>query len=116
MKGLLLFAVLWASLFAGKAHVKGVEVEREPGATYRFHVTVLHMDEGWNHYADRWQVLDMEGKVLATRKLYHPHVEEQPFTRSMSGIRIPEGTEKVRVRAGDLVHGFGGEEKVVRVP
>jgi hypothetical protein len=40
-------------------------------------------------------------------------VEEQPFTRSQSGISIPEGVTKVRVRAHDLVDGFGGREVVV---
>jgi hypothetical protein len=46
---------------------------------YRFSVTVRHADEGWDHYADRWEVLTSDGTLLATRTLYHPHVNEQPF-------------------------------------
>jgi hypothetical protein len=45
--------------------------------------------------------------------LLHPHVDEQPFTRSQSGIEIPPGVTQVRVRAHDLVDGYGGREVVV---
>jgi hypothetical protein len=48
-------------------------------------------DAGWEHYADRWQVLDAGGTVLGERVLLHPHDTEQPFTRSQSGIEIPAG-------------------------
>ena len=48
-----------------------------------------------------------------TRLLLHPHETEQPFTRSQSAIAIPEGLTEVRVRAHDLVDGFGGREVVV---
>ena len=43
----------------------------------------------------------------------HPHVDEQPFTRSQRGIVIPPGVTQVRVRAHDLVDGFGGREVLV---
>ncbi|MCD6298768.1 MAG: hypothetical protein J7M30_16620 [Deltaproteobacteria bacterium] len=42
-----------------------------------------------------------------------PDVKEQPFTRSQSGIVIPPGVTRVRVRAHDLVDGFGGREVLV---
>jgi len=48
-----------------------------------------------------------------TRLLLHPHVEEQPFTRSQSGLLIPDGVTQVRVRAHDLVDGYGGREMMV---
>jgi hypothetical protein len=48
-----------------------------------------------------------------TRLLLHPHETEQPFTRSQSGIIIPEGFSQVSVRAHDLVDGFGGREVMV---
>jgi hypothetical protein len=41
-------------------------------------VTVRHADEGWEHYADCWEVLTLDGEVLATRELAHPHDNEQP--------------------------------------
>ena len=45
-----------------------------------------------------------------TRLLLHPHENEQPFTRSQSGIVVPDGVTTVTVRAHDLVDGFGGRE------
>ncbi len=39
--------------------------------------------------------------------LAHPHVNEQPFTRGVSGIVIPDGLESVLVRGHDKVHGDG---------
>jgi len=95
------------------ADVLFVRARLQPGDTWTFDVTVQHEDTGWEHYADLWEVLPPDGQVLATRVLTHPHVDEQPFTRSQSGIVIPEGVTQVRVRAHDLVHGYGGREVVV---
>jgi hypothetical protein len=53
---------------------------------------------------------------LGTRVLYHPHVDEQPFTRSLGGVRIPAEVTSVILRAHDSVHGAGGREVVVELP
>jgi hypothetical protein len=55
-------------------------------------------------------VVAPDGSVLATRILQHPHVDEQPFTREIRGVRVPAGVERVRIRARDSVHGLGGRE------
>jgi hypothetical protein len=94
---------------AGEADVVDVKASAESGGTWRFDVTVRHADEGWDHYADRWDVLSPDGTVLGTRELLHPHVSEQPFTRSLSGVEIPDGVSEVEIRAHDSVHGLGGE-------
>ncbi len=86
------------------------------GAGYRFDVTLRHADTGWEHYADQWEVLAPDGSVLATRTLYHPHVDEQPFTRSLSGVKIPKGMKSVLIRARDSVHGFGPKLFEVKLP
>jgi len=101
---------------AGEADVVAVKVTPEPAGTWRFDVTVRHADEGWSHYADRWEVLAPDGRVLATRVLLHPHEDEQPFTRSLSGIVIPAGIHRVQVRAHDKLHGLGGREVSVELP
>ncbi len=93
---------------AGSPEVLGANALRQ-GDTWRIEVTVAHDDTGWEHYADAWAVFDEAGEELARRVLAHPHVNEQPFTRSMSGIVLPEGTVKVFVRAHDSVHGWGEE-------
>lgn len=99
---------------AGEADVVDVKFDRN-GATFTFHVTVAHGDTGWDHYADRWEVVGPDGTVLATRVLAHPHVNEQPFTRSQSGIEIPQGIRSVTVRAHDSVDGYGGNEMIVEL-
>jgi hypothetical protein len=98
---------------AGEADVVAVEAVQESPGTWRFDVTVAHADEGWDHYADRWEVLAPDGRVLGTRVLLHPHVGEQPFTRSLGGVAIPAGIDHVVVRAHDSVHGLGGAEMTV---
>ena len=108
------FTLLASPVFAGEADIVGVEVSKS-GSKYRFSVTVEHADEGWDHYADGWEVLGPDGTVLGTRVLAHPHVNEQPFTRSGS-FEIPEGIEEVTVRAHDSVDGYGGKEMVVKLP
>lgn len=105
--------VFHASADAGEADVVGVEFTRDGPTTYSFSVTVGHGDTGWDHYADAWQVVGPDGMVLGERILAHPHENEQPFTRSLSGVIIPEGINKVTIRARDLVHGFGGAEMIV---
>ncbi|MBQ0757662.1 MAG: hypothetical protein KBT66_03570 [Amphritea sp.] len=115
---LLTFSVFSFSLcsYAGEADVVDVTVSKSGNDLYRFRVTVLHEDSGWDHYANKWEVLDPQGKVLSTRVLHHPHVGEQPFTRSLSGVRIESGVKSVTVRAHDLVHGYGGKPFTINLP
>ena len=100
---------------AGEADVTKVDIKKTGDRTFTFRVTLAHADTGWDHYADKWEVVAPDGTVLATRVLAHPHVNEQPFTRSKSGIKIPEGVDQVTVRGGDSVHGIGGKEMVVEI-
>lgn len=69
------------------------------GMGWNFSVTLQHPDTGWDHFADGWEVVDESGKVLGYRKLHHPHVEEQPFTRSLNNVMLPDGTRTVFIRA-----------------
>ena len=78
-------------------------------------VTIRHADEGWDHYADRWIVLGEGDVVLGERVLAHPHVDEQPFTRSLT-VELPTDTKRVRVRPRDSVHGEGAASEWVAVP
>ncbi len=108
--------VLAAGAMAGEADVVSVNVTKTGPGVYRFDVTVRHADAGWDHYADRWEVLGPGGAVLGRRVLLHPHDDEQPFTRALTGVEIPDGVTEVRVRAHDSVHGTGGAEITVALP
>ncbi|MFC5583493.1 hypothetical protein ACFPOD_00080 [Nitratireductor kimnyeongensis] len=112
----MLALIIAPSALAGEADIVDVNVIAESAGTYSFEVTVEHADEGWEHYADRWDVLDNAGNVLGSRKLLHPHVSEQPFTRSLSGVTLPDGLTHVTIRAHDSVHGYGGKEMKVSIP
>ncbi len=101
---------------AGEADVLAVDVTKAAPGVYRFDVTVRHADTGWDHYADRWDVVGPDGAVLGTRVLLHPHVGEQPFTRGLPRVEVPGGLSSVRVRAHDNVHGFGGAEITADLP
>lgn len=104
-------------LQAGQVDVLKVEIEPtgEPGR-FDVEVTLRHADSGWDHYANRWEILGPQGEVIATRLLAHPHVHEQPFTRGLSAVRVPGEFSWVRVRGHDLVHGYGGREVTLSVP
>jgi hypothetical protein len=100
---------------AGEADVEAVKATKAADGTWRFDVTVRHADTGWDHYANRWDVLAPDGIVLGTRTLLHPHENEQPFTRSLNGVSIPDGLRSVTIRANDSVHGAGGREIAVEL-
>lgn len=102
-------SMMSGAVLAGEADVVGVRMI-ERGGTYSFSVTVRHADAGWDHYADKWEVVTPDGTVIDTRVLAHPHDNEQPFTRNLGSVRIPADLTKVRVRAHDKVHGYGGRE------
>ena len=104
------------------ADVTFVQATMSEGGFWAFQVTVSHPDTGWEDYADGWDVVLPGGTVLKvtsgdpfTRLLLHPHVSEQPFTRSQSRLRIPAGIETVTVRAHESVYGFGGREIAVNL-
>lgn len=105
--------VMPVTALAGPADVLAAEA-RPSGGTWSFDVTVQHADSGWDHYADAWRVVGPDGTVYGTRTLLHPHVDEQPFTRSLGGVEIPAGVAEITVEAHDSVHGWGGA--AVRAP
>jgi len=114
MKFLLIaaFALLAVPALADSPVVTNVNVTKS-GDLWNFDVTIKHPDTGWDHYADAWRILDSNGTELALRDLSHPHVDEQPFTRSLSGIRIPDSVTEVTVQPRDTIGGWS--ENVMRI-
>ncbi len=105
-----LLALLASPVFADAPIVENVTVSGD-----RFSVTLSHPDTGWDHYADGWEVLGADGNSLGIRELGHPHVTEQPFTRSLSGVQVPLGAQIVYVRARCNVDGWSDELFEVRL-
>ena len=98
------------------ADVIAAELVPAVDGTFRVSATVSSPDTGWEKYADEWRVLAPSGEVLGIRELSHPHVGEQPFTRSLSGVEIPPGIDEVTLEARDSVEGYCGESTTVTVP
>lgn len=91
---------------AGEVEIVHAKFQRAASGDWNVSVTLRHDDTGWDHYADAWRVVDGAGGVLGTRTLYHPHVGEQPFTRSLGGVAIEASTTQVFIEAHDKVHGW----------
>ena len=104
-----------APVLADPAIVEDVDLT-ETGSGWRVAVTISHPDTGWDHYADGWEVLDGDGNRLGFRELLHPHVNEQPFTRSLAGVAIPEGVTEVQIRTRCSVDGWHAETTRVPLP
>lgn len=111
LPGLLLLSPL---VYAGEVSIVDVSVECANHCT--FSVTLEHADQGWDHYANQWDVLTLDGKLLKSRVLHHPHEQEQPFTRSLSGVVVPVGESQVKIRARDSRHGYSDQEFIVDIP
>ena len=97
---------------ANEVEVVDVKIKSTSAGHARVDVTLLHGDTGWDHYANAWEILDSNKKLIATRILHHPHESEQPFTRSLYDVSLPVGAKFVYVRGRDKVHGYGKMIKV----
>ena len=102
-------------LMAGEADVVDVTIKSLGDGKFVINATVAHEDTGWDHYANRWDVLDEAGELIGSRELAHPHVNEQPFTRSVR-LDIPATVKTITVRANDSVHDTGGKLFELSVP
>ena len=110
-----IFFITPHNAFAGVADVVNATAVCHLESTCDFTATIRHEDTGWEHYANQWEVLSLDGEMLGVRVLHHPHVNEQPFTRSLNGVSIPPSIKRVKIRAGDSVHGYGGKEYIIEL-
>ena len=93
-----------------------IEAELEPSGddTWSLAVTISSPYDTQERYADGWRVLAPDGTVLGKRELVHPH-GGQSFTRSQSGLEIPQGVEEITIEGRDLENGYGGETVTIPV-
>lgn len=92
-------------VFANDVEIIKVKLTSYAG-TWQADVTLRHDDAGWKHYADAWRLVDANGNEIGKRTLYHPHDNEQPFTRSLSNFYIAKDIKIIFVEAHDLKHGW----------
>jgi hypothetical protein len=101
-------------LYSAHPAIQFVRARQGTDGAWTFDVTITYPDTGWEDYADGWHVETPGGEILGTRILLHPHVDEQPFTRSLGGVVIPSDVTEVLVRSHNLISGYAPE--VMRVP
>ena len=109
---IIILSLLTTSVFANEVDVVNVVLTNQSGS-WRADVTLKHDDTGWKHYADAWRLVDAKGNEIAKRTLFHPHVDEQPFTRSLGGFNISKDNQSIIVEAHDLKHGWSPHKVVI---
>jgi len=96
----------FSTAFAGDVKILAADFLKTGGNRWSISVTLKHGDTGWDHYADKWRLVDADNNILGERVLVHPHDNEQPFTRSLNDVTIPEDITIVYIEAHDKVHGW----------
>ncbi len=96
--------------------VIAAEATRDDDGSWTFAVTISSPYDSPDRYADAWRVSGLDGEVYGVRELAHDHASEQPFTRSKSGIQIPDGVTEVTVLGRDQLNGWGGAAITVVLP
>lgn len=84
--------------------------------TWTFAVTISSPYDTPQRYADGWRVLGPDGTEYGMRVLAHDHAAEQPFTRSLAGVEIPDGVDVVEIEARDLANGWSGTTFEMQLP
>jgi hypothetical protein len=96
--------------------VLDVSAEQSGDGSWTFSVTLSSPYDSPERYADAWRVVGPDGEVYGERILLHDHADEQPFTRSQSGIAIPDGITEVTVEGRDQISGWGGQTVSFALP
>ena len=96
--------------------VIGATATPDGDGTWRFDVTISSPYDTPERYADAWRVLGPDGTEYGIRILAHDHANEQPFTRSQSGIPIPADVQTVTIQGRDLANGWGGPTFELTLP
>jgi hypothetical protein len=73
-----------------EAAVVGVTINGKENE-YTFNVALKSDDTGCGQYADWWEIISPDGRLVYRRILGHSHVEEQPFTRSGGPVAVTPG-------------------------
>lgn len=88
----------------------------DAGDAMTFDATISSPWDGPDQHADAFRVATVDGPAVGVRELPHPHADEQPFTRSLADVTVPEGTNQVVVTARDSVNGWSPHSLVVDLP
>ena len=96
--------------------VIAAKVQPRGAGRFDFDVTVSSPYDTPQRYADAFRVMHKDGTVFGERVLLHDHATEQPFTRDLHGVAVPDSVRSVVVQARDLRNGWGGKTVAVALP
>ncbi len=96
--------------------VVAVKVRASGPNLFDFDVTISSRYDTPQRYADGFRVYTPGNEVLGERKLLHDHQNEQPFTRDLYAVMIPQAVKSVLVQARDQKFGYGGKVVTVKLP
>jgi hypothetical protein len=97
-------------------NIVAAQATKDGSGTYTFVVTVSSPYDTPQRYADGWRVLGPDQRVYGEHTLTHDHASEQPFTRTQSGVTIPDDVSTVTIQGRDKVDGYGGGTVEVELP
>ena len=100
--------VFLSSAHAGNADVIAVEAHQKAPEVYDFNVTIRSQDAGPRHFADRIEVVGLDGRIYGSRVLETPHDNEQLFTRDVPDVRVPGVVNSVIIRVHFTPTGYDG--------
>lgn len=101
---------------ADSPQVVAASATQDGDGSWTISVSIQHPDTGWDHFANGWQVLTPDGTVIGYRALAHPHVDEQPFTRSLSGVQIPGDVRAVLIQPRCTMDGWAATPTTLVLP
>jgi hypothetical protein len=97
-------------------NVVAVKVRSAGADTFSFDVTITSPYDTPQRYADAFRIIGRDGVAFGERVLLHDHADEQPFTRDITGVRIPPEVRAVIVQGRDQKYGYGGRTIEVALP
>lgn len=93
--------------------VVAAEADETDDGIWTFTVTMTSPYDTPERYADGWRVLGPDCTVYGVHTLTHDHADEQPFTRTQSGVEIPDTVDRVTIEGRDQHNGFGGSVRTI---
>ena len=102
---------------AGAADVIDATARQATDGTWSFEVTLRCDDRGADYFCDRFEVMTLTGRVVGVRRLLHDHTDEQPFTRDLQGVHVPDGFPRgVLIRGHHNIRGYDGATLKLDLP
>ena len=85
-----------------------VDITRDADGTHTIAATVSSPYETVDHFVNAITVQAPAGEELARLDLVEAHVDQQPFTETLTGVEIEPSMTEVVVRGHDSINGWCG--------